>query len=320
MKERRPPEESPGDHQGLGLYDDQALQEYVQRSGPARRAAERSAANEEFKFFGHRRRSINAFTTGCCNVYVNRGLLRESQLRGRARRCARPRNRPRHRAPPARRQTRGMLASCWRDGAAILTGSNAIGSARQHRRAGAWMQGYGRENEMEADRLGLKYMVKAGYNPESIGDVFDMFQAGEKFETPARARRRPRAAPLSRRVLEPSEPGSARGPGRQGRRQHRQERRPAAGSTPRRIPDARSTASPTARARRRASCATTASITRTWASRWRSRAAGRSRTCATACWRSRRKKDAVMQVTIDAKPEKQAPREFLLTQAAGRHR
>ena len=45
--------------------------------------------------------------------------------------------------------------------------------------AAAWMSGYGRENEMEADRLGLKYMVKAGYNPESIGKVFNVFQAGE---------------------------------------------------------------------------------------------------------------------------------------------
>jgi len=44
------------------------------------------------------------------------------------------------------------------------------------------MMGYGRENEMEADRLGMKYMVKAGYDPESIGKVFSMFQAGEKFE------------------------------------------------------------------------------------------------------------------------------------------
>ena len=44
------------------------------------------------------------------------------------------------------------------------------------------MNGYGRENEMEADRLGMKYMVRAGYNPESIGKVFNVFQAGEKFE------------------------------------------------------------------------------------------------------------------------------------------
>jgi predicted Zn-dependent protease len=55
--------------------------------------------------------------------------------------------------------------------AAILTGSNAIGQLANVG-AQAWMMGYGRENEMEADRLGMKYMVKAGYNPESIGKVF----------------------------------------------------------------------------------------------------------------------------------------------------
>ena len=65
--------------------------------------------------------------------------------------------------------------------AAILTGSNAIGQLANIG-GQAWMMGYGRENEMEADRLGLKYMVKAGYDPESIGNVFAMFQAGEKFE------------------------------------------------------------------------------------------------------------------------------------------
>ena len=82
---------------------------------------------------------------------------------------------------PARRQTRGVAASLGAMAAAILTGSNAIGQLANIG-AQAWMSGYGRENEMEADRLGLKYMVKAGYNPESIGNVFDMFQAGEKFE------------------------------------------------------------------------------------------------------------------------------------------
>ncbi len=164
----------------LGLYDDQATQEYVNIVGQ-RVARVSDLPNEEFKFFVIDDEAINAFTTGCCNVYVNRGLLininSEAELAGVLGHEI-GHITARH---PARRQTRGVAASLGAMAAAILTGSNAIGQLANIG-AQAWMMGYGRENEMEADRLGLKYMVKAGYDPESMGKVFVMFQAGEKFE------------------------------------------------------------------------------------------------------------------------------------------
>src|SRR6188508_1178350 len=164
----------------LGLYDDQAMQEYVNIVGQ-RVALVSDLPNEEFKFFVIDDEGINAFTTGCCNVYVNRGLLvninSEAELAGVLGHEI-GHITARH---PARRQTRGVAASLGAMAAAILTGSNAIGQLANIG-GQAWMSGYGRENEMEADRLGLKYMVKAGYNPESIGKVFSVFQAGEKFE------------------------------------------------------------------------------------------------------------------------------------------
>jgi len=164
----------------LGLYDDQATQEYVNVVGQ-RVAHVSDLPNEEFKFFVIDDESINAFTTGCCNVYVNRGLLlninSEAELAGVLGHEI-GHVTARH---PARCQTRGVAASLGAMAAAILTGSNAIGQLANIG-AQAWMMGYGRENEMEADRLGMKYMVKAGYDPESIGKVFSMFQAGEKFE------------------------------------------------------------------------------------------------------------------------------------------
>ena len=164
----------------LGLYDDQATQEYVNVVGQ-RMAQASDLPNEEFKFFIIDDEAINAFTTGCCNVYLNRGLLininSEAELAGVLGHEI-GHITARH---PARRQTQGMAASLGAMAAAILTGSNAIGQLANIG-AQAWMSGYGRENEMEADRLGMKYMVKAGYNPESIGHVFEMFQAGEKFE------------------------------------------------------------------------------------------------------------------------------------------
>ena len=83
--------------------------------------------NEEFKFFVIDDEGINAFTTGCCNVYVNRGLLvnlnSEAELAGVLGHEI-GHITARH---PARRQTRGMAASLGAMAAAILTGSNAIG-------------------------------------------------------------------------------------------------------------------------------------------------------------------------------------------------
>ncbi len=165
---------------GLGLYDDQAMQEYVNIVGQ-RVALASDMPEEEFKFFVIDDENINAFTTGCCNVYVNRGLLvnlnSEAELAGVLGHEI-GHVTARH---PARRQTRGMAASLGAMAAAILTGSNAVGQLASIG-GQAWMMGYGRENEMEADRLGLKYMVKAGYDPSSLAGVFNMFQAGEKFE------------------------------------------------------------------------------------------------------------------------------------------
>jgi len=164
----------------LGLYDDQATQEYVNVVGQ-RVALVSDLPKEEFKFFVIDDEAINAFTTGCCNVYINRGLLvninSEAELAGVLGHEI-GHVTARH---PARRQARGVAAGLGAMAAAILTGSNAIGQLANIG-GQAWMMGYGRDNEMEADRLGMKYMIKAGYDPESIGHVFAMFQAGEKFE------------------------------------------------------------------------------------------------------------------------------------------
>ena len=118
------------------MYDDQATQDYVNIVGQ-RVALASDMPQEEFKFTVIDDESINAFTTGCCNVYVNRGLLvylnSEAELAGVLGHEI-GHVTARH---PARRQTRGMAASLGAMAAAILTGSNADRPARQHRRPGA---------------------------------------------------------------------------------------------------------------------------------------------------------------------------------------
>ncbi len=299
----------------FGVYDDQAMQEYVNIVGQ-RLVAASDLPNEEFKFFVLDDENINAFVTGCCNVYVNRGLLvnlnSEAELAG-----VIGHEIGHHTArPPARRQARGVAASLGAMAAAILTGSNAVGQLANIG-AQAWMMGYGRENEMEADRLGLKYMVKAGYNPNSIGNVFRMFQAGEKFER-QRAQeegREPRLyhgvfsshpSPDDREVQAAKGAGNIKGDSPP---EGWIERRDEYLTTINGIAYGSSKAQGIVRDNRfyHADMGITVAFPRGWTIENL-----RDRLLAFTP-----KKDAVMQIMVDAKPDKQAPREFLLSKLKG---
>jgi predicted Zn-dependent protease len=163
-----------------GLYEDQAVQDYVNEVG--QKVAKHSDLPDwEFHFTVLDDQSINAFTTGGGYVYVHRGLL--TYLDSEAELAAVlgheiGHNTARH---PQRQQTRNVLATVLATGAAVATGSPAIADLANIG-AGAWIQGYGRENEMEADRLGLQYATKSGYKPGAMGDVFKVFKAQEAFE------------------------------------------------------------------------------------------------------------------------------------------
>lgn len=163
-----------------GLYEDQAVQDYVNAVGQ-RVARNSHLADWDFKFTVLDDESINAFTTGGGYVYVHRGLL--AYLNSEAELAAVLGHEIGHVTArhPARRQTRGVLASVLATGAAIATGSGAVAQLANIG-ATAWLQGYGRDNEMEADRLGLEYATKTGYRPEAMGEVFKVFKAQETFE------------------------------------------------------------------------------------------------------------------------------------------
>jgi predicted Zn-dependent protease len=298
----------------LGLYDDQATQEYVNIVGQ-RLAHSSDLPNEEFKFFVIDDEAINAFTTGCCNVYVNRGLLvnlnSEAELAGVLGHEI-GHITARH---PARRQTRGVAASLGAMAAAILTGSNAIGQLANIG-AQAWMMGYGRDNEMEADRLGLKYMMKAGYNPNSIGNVFTMFQAGEKFER-QRAAEEDREPRLYHGVFS-SHPSPDERAVQAARGAANIKEVPPEGWLERHdeyltvlngIAYGSSKAQGVVRDNRfyHADMGITVAFPRGWTIE-----NARDRLIAFTP-----KKDAMMQIMIEAKPDKQAPREFLLTKLKG---
>ena len=163
-----------------GLYDDQALQDYVNEVG-TRVVKHSHMPDAEFKFYVVDQETVNAFTTGCCNVYVHRGLL--LKLNSEAELASVLGHESGHVTArhPARQQAKGIFAQVLATGAAIATGSSAVADLASIG-AEAWFQGYGRENEMEADRLGMQYAAAAGYRPEAMGEVMNLFKADERFE------------------------------------------------------------------------------------------------------------------------------------------
>ena len=173
-----------------GVYGNQELQDYVNELGQ-RIARKSSLPNAEWTFVLLDDDSINAFTTGCCFVYLHRGLL--ANLNSEAELAGVIGHEIAHvtQKHPQKRQTRGLLATLGVLGAAVLTGSGAVADLAGVG-AQAWVQGYGRDNELEADRVGLQFSTAAGYRPEAMGEVFEMFRRGERFEIDrARAEGRP---------------------------------------------------------------------------------------------------------------------------------
>jgi predicted Zn-dependent protease len=166
--------------QFYGLYEDQAVQDYVQSVG-AKVAAQTPIADWNFKFFVLDDNEVNAFTPGGGYVYIHRGLM--NYLNSEAELASVLGHEIGHDVArhPARARSRGMLMSVGAVAAAIASGSEAI-AQMANVGATAWMQGYGRDNEMEADRLGLEYATKAGYRPEAMTEVLKVLKGQESFE------------------------------------------------------------------------------------------------------------------------------------------
>jgi predicted Zn-dependent protease len=163
-----------------GLYQDQALQDYVQMVG-TRVARNTPIADWDFKFFVLDDDSLNAFTIGGGYVYIHRGLL--PYLNSEAELAAVLGHEIGHDVArhPARGQARGVMLGVGALATAIMTGNAALAEMADIG-ATAWMQGYGRDMESEADRLGLEYAARSGYRPEAMGNAMKVFKAQETFE------------------------------------------------------------------------------------------------------------------------------------------
>lgn len=81
----------------------------------------------------------------------------------------------------AEQMSKGMLAQAAVSGVAVYAGTQGSGYGNLAASlgmisAGALLASYSRDNEREADDLGMKYMVQAGYSPKGFVGLMDMLK------------------------------------------------------------------------------------------------------------------------------------------------
>ena len=175
-------------------YPDKALNDYVTRIGQQLAAvSHRSKLKFEFKVVDST--DVNAFALPGGFIYITRGLL--AYLNSEAELAAVLGHEIGH--VTARHSVRQHSASTATGvlGAVVTAATGVRGSQDLFNlMGGALLSGYGRKHELESDRLGAQYLVKAGYDPRAIIEVIGVLKNQELFEDSARQRRRQGAAQL----------------------------------------------------------------------------------------------------------------------------
>lgn len=166
--------------QQMGVHQDLELQEYVQRVGE-KLAAVSERPELEWKFTIIDTDDVNAFATMGGYVYISRGIL--PYFQNEAELAAVLGHEIGHITAEhlKKRQQKGMLSGLASAATAIFTGMPAL--AELTNMAGmAIISGYGRDAELEADRLGARYLAKSGYDPEALIEVISTLKDQDTFE------------------------------------------------------------------------------------------------------------------------------------------
>lgn len=166
-----------------GVYDDARLQAYVQRVGE-RLAARSHRPGLVYRFTVLDSPDVNAFALPGGYVYITRGIL--AYLNSEAELAAVLGHEIGH--VTARHGVRQYTAAVAANiGATIMSVfvpelGNQAGQQLLNAIGGALLSGYGRDHELEADRLGAEYLAHTGYDPDAIIGVIGVLKNQEEFE------------------------------------------------------------------------------------------------------------------------------------------
>ncbi len=161
------------------IYGDEEWQGYVQRLG-ARLLEQSEDAGKPYHFFVLDNSAVNAFATPDAYIFINRGLIaylaNEDQLAaviGHEIGHVVGRHARRQRSADLFGKSVGLIAAIFTRRGELMEVSDAA--------TRTIVSGYGREMELEADRLGGEFLAKAGYNPLAIIDTVQVLKDQELF-------------------------------------------------------------------------------------------------------------------------------------------
>ncbi len=169
--------------QQYGVYDDERLQQYVNEIGQ-RLAQASHRPGIEYRFLVVDAPDVNAFALPGGYIYITRGIL--AYLNSEAELAAVLGHELGH--VTARHSVQQMTASTAANiGASILQifvpeSRGALGGNAINILGGALLSGYGREHELEADRLGAEYLARTGYDPQAMVKVVGVLKNQELFD------------------------------------------------------------------------------------------------------------------------------------------
>lgn len=166
----------------FGVYEHESLDEYVRRIGD-RLAAESDWTSLPWTFRVLDSPTVNAFAVPGGYVYVTRGILShmnsEAELAGvLGHEIAHVTGR--HATEQRQRSTLANLGLVLGSVLAPEIAEVALGTGLAQGAAQLLFLKYSRDQELEADRMGIRYAVAAGYDPSGIGDFFQTLQALEE--------------------------------------------------------------------------------------------------------------------------------------------
>lgn len=164
----------------MPAYDDPQLAQLVQRVGE-QLASHSHRPELYYRFTVLDSTTVNAFALPGGYIYITRGML--AYLNSEAELAAVLGHEIGH--VTARHSVRQQSTATMTGllGAVISASTGIQGIDTLTDMAGtAIVRGYGREHELEADRLGAEYLAKSGYDPEAMLEVVGVLKNQETFE------------------------------------------------------------------------------------------------------------------------------------------